>query len=324
MELFITLLAVLMFRMSWADLKNRVFLELKNYSYTFEDNRFQIEVVPRDDNSRVYELFEDEKGLYILVPVPVTQKDLLKIIYPRELLLSDRNNILIKITALWAVSSTIAIVLSLLFSLYALKPLREALNMIEEVTKDIIHDLNTPLMSLKVNLKILKSRYKDEEIERAELALRQIQSLRENLRPLESKAELKLEDVDLREIISSELESLKKIYPETRVREDLQEVTVKADRQAVLRVVSNLLENAFKHNLRGGWVRVELWKGGLRIENPSKPVENPNRLFDRYYKESQRGLGLGLAIVKKLCEELGWQVRAEYKGGLFIVEVTFR
>ena len=325
MEVFLGVISYLLYHSELTALKNRVFLELKNYSYTFEGEKFRIDVVSVGEKTAFYELFEGEEGLYILVPVPVSDRDALKITYPAESLSEDVGSILRYVTLFFTLSSVTALFMSVFFSLYALNPLRRALQMIEEVTRDIIHDLNTPLMTLRVNLKILRSRFgKEEEIERAELALRQLETLRENLRPLRKQAELKLEDVNVKELIEGEIDVLQKVYPDKRVHRELSPVTLRADRNAVMRIVSNILENAFKHSPRASWVRVVLKEDALLVENPSRPPENMDKLFDRYYKESQRGLGLGLAIVKDLCRELGWKVEAEYVNGIFRMRVTFR
>ena len=93
-------------------------------------------------------------------------------------------------------------------------------------------------------------------------------------------------------------------------------------REAVERIVGNVLTNAFKHNA-GEWVRVKLEKKALVVENPSREIKNPGMLFERYYRESSRGMGVGLSIVKRLSEELGWRVRANFSDGVFRIEITF-
>ncbi len=323
MEIFLVLVFYLSFRGSLSDLKEKIFLELKNYSYTFEGEEFSIDIVPVEKETRFYELFEGEEGFYIVVPVPVSQKDALKIIYPRERYEKDLKELILGHLFFFGLATVLALGLSFAFSLYAINPLRKALVMIDEVTRDIVHDINTPLMTLQVNLKILSKKYKDEEISRAEYALEQLKRLNENLRVLKREIRLKMEEVNLKEIIYREIESLKAVYPNIKVESRLEEVRVKADTEAVRRIVANILENAFKYTSEG-YISVSLNRAGLSVENPSKPVKNPNRLFERYYRESQRGLGLGLAIVKKLCTELGWQVKAEYKEGKFRIEVTLR
>lgn len=70
-------------------------------------------------------------------------------------------------------------------------------------------------------------------------------------------------------------------------------------------LVSNLLKNAIRYNLPEGWIKVNLDKKRLIIENPGQPPKIPtNQLFERFRKSNQSGksLGLGLAIVKKICD----------------------
>ncbi len=49
-----------------------------------------------------------------------------------------------------------ALLISFIFSLYTLHPLRRAYSTLEEFIKDIIHDLNTPITSIAINLKMMK------------------------------------------------------------------------------------------------------------------------------------------------------------------------
>ena len=44
-----------------------------------------------------------------------------------------------------------------------------------------------------------------------------------------------------------------------------------------------------------------------------KGIQNPKRVFERFYKEHERGMGIGLHIVKKLSSELGIKVDLESK-----------
>jgi len=325
MELLLGTVSYLLFRIELLNLKGRIFLEMKNYSYTFEGEKFSIELVTVDKKeAKFYELLEDSQGLSILVPIPGSKKDALKVYYPREKLSRDVNKIITRTLLVFSGLSVCALFLSLLFSIYSINPLRKALHMIEEVTKDILHDLNTPLMTLKVNLKILKSKYKDEEIERSELALKQLEALREHLSPLHSEVQQKLEDVNLNSIVRQELENLKKLYPHLKVISNLRGSRIKGDEVSIRRIVTNLLENAFKHNLEKGWVEVHLKGKTLVIKNPSREIKNTKKLFERHYRESQRGLGLGLSIVKKLCSELGCEIQLEFNGKIFIAKVTFK
>ncbi|NPA41675.1 MAG: HAMP domain-containing histidine kinase [Aquificae bacterium] len=325
MELFLGAISYLLFRMEVLNLKNRIFLEMKNYSYTFEGEKFDITLTTiKEGEKRFYELIEGPEGLSIIVPVPGSKEDAIKIYYPKEKFSKDVKELALKSAVFFGALSIPAFFLSLVFSLYSIAPLRRALQIIEEVMRDIIHDINTPLMTLKVNLKLLKAKYKEEEIDRAELALRQLESLKENLRPLQSEIKLQIEDVNLKDLILEELETFKKAYPHIKIETTLRDVVVKADSSALRRVISNLLDNAFKHNVKDGLVKITLHPSALIIKNTSKPIKNPEKLFERYYKESQRGLGLGLAIVKKLCSEIGCEIKIEFNGKFFTAKLTFK
>ena len=40
-------------------------------------------------------------------------------------------------------------------------------------------------------------------------------------------------------------------------------------------------------------------------------IQNTKKIFDRFYKEQDRGIGIGLHIVKKLCEELSIKIKVQ-------------
>ncbi len=321
-EVFLLVISVMLYRERVFELKAKLFLEMKNYSYTFEGEKFGVDLVSVGKEKRFYELFEGDEGLYILVPIPGTTEDALKILYPSASYKADVAGIREDSFLFFILSSVFSLMLSLGFSLYAINPLRKALGMIEEVTKDILHDLNTPLMTIGVNLKMIRKKYKGEETTRAELALRQLQMLRENLRPLERESVFSVKDVNLRELVERELTDLRYVYPEIGVKEELEDVVVRADETAVRRIISNILDNAFRHT-SGKWVRVVLKGDHFLVQNPSQEIRNPQQLFERYFRTSQRGLGLGLSIVRRLCDELRWKVRADYRDGVFSIKVTF-
>ena len=51
---------------------------------------------------------------------------------------------------------SVIFILSIIFSIYALYPLRNALLLTQEFIKDILHDFNTPIASLRLNSSMLK------------------------------------------------------------------------------------------------------------------------------------------------------------------------
>lgn len=70
-------------------------------------------------------------------------------------------------------------------------------------------------------------------------------------------------------------------------------------------LVTNLINNAIKHNLDKGSIDVTLNDNELVIENTGKPTnEDPEKFFERFKKgsSSSDSSGLGLALIKKVCD----------------------
>jgi len=59
------------------------------------------------------------------------------------------------------------------------------------------------------------------------------------------------------------------------------------------------------------------------ISNSSYGIKNPSKVFDRFYKESKRGLGIGLHIVDKLSKELNIKVDLVLNNQIVVVRLIF-
>lgn len=105
---------------------------------------------------------------------------------------------------------------------------------------------------------------------------------------------------------------------------------VLADRDAVDRVLKNLLSNALKYSPGGGLVR--LWAAradrhpamieiGVSDQGVGIPPEALSRIFEKYYRVPHpavtqvRGLGIGLALAKHLVEAQDGTIRVESREG---------
>ena len=73
-------------------------------------------------------------------------------------------------------------------------------------------------------------------------------------------------------------------------------------------LITNLVQNAIRHNIQDGFIKIELAEQSIKLSNSSSTtVESTNELFDRFKKSdgSTDSIGLGLAIVKEICENFG-------------------
>lgn len=89
-------------------------------------------------------------------------------------------------------------------------------------------------------------------------------------------------------------------------------------------LMANLLQNAIRHNLPAGYIKIEINKKELKISNPGKPlVTSPENLFNRFYRESKKeeSLGLGLSIVKMIAEQSGLEVGYFFGNGVHMLSI---
>jgi signal transduction histidine kinase len=115
------------------------------------------------------------------------------------------------------------------------------------------------------------------------------------------------------------------------------DVEIPGDRDAIGRVLRNLLENAVKYGPPGQTIRLTVVRtdplGGARVtvddEGPGIPPEERSRIWQPYYRlerdrnASVGGSGLGLSVVADLVRLLGgraWVTDAPGRGGRFVVE----
>jgi len=109
-----------------------------------------------------------------------------------------------------------------------------------------------------------------------------------------------------------------------RVERRLAATTVSGSRVLLERLMANLVQNAVRHNVAGGWLEVETSPDGrVRVTNsgPVVPADQVAGLFEPFRRlapdrvESARGVGLGLSIVRSVARAHGGDVRIEPRVG---------
>jgi signal transduction histidine kinase len=105
-------------------------------------------------------------------------------------------------------------------------------------------------------------------------------------------------------------------------------VVVTGDREALKRVVANLLDNAVRLAPAGSRIRLATGSEGNQAwiavadEGPGISLEDQAHVFDRFWRadkaraRSDGGTGLGLAIVRQIVESHGGEVRLHSKVGV--------
>lgn len=210
---------------------------------------------------------------------------------------------------------------------------------------NVTHEFKTPLTSVKAYLDLLDMYPDDPEL--LETAKASMRSETERLYEMVDKVlqlsalekyefDFNKERLDVRQAIISVLDGLQGKMDKfgIRLEKDLKEVYVEADKDVLIIVLANLLDNAIKYNkprgriavkndLRDGRAVIEVADTGIGI-----PEEVARRIFEPFYtvdKNRSRqsgGVGLGLSLAKKYAESQGGSVeivRAGPDGSTFRV-----
>ena len=196
--------------------------------------------------------------------------------------------------------------ISYFLTLNALRPMRDAIQKLDKFTKDLIHDLNTPLTTIKLNIKLLskdKNCKENKAIKRIEKSSYEISELHDNLKVLLEEETFQLEDIDICKVVHELVGTYQAIYPKLHFSTNCHTLYTHVNHNALRQILHNLLSNACKYNTPKGSVSIFIKGHNLYIQDSGKGIENPERIFERNYSE-QSSSGLGLDIVKRLCEAM--------------------
>ena len=307
-------------------LDDTLYSEMRVCSYDLQCEQFNIDFVPMAKQIN-YTLYKEVNGLSSYFPIPGSNEFVMQIHL-------DSNSYASKVEALekeaylqFLGTMLIVFLLSALFSLYVLYPLRNALVLTQEFIKDILHDFNTPLGALRLNSAMLKREIgENTKVDRIEKSVQSVLDLQENLRAYLHNHEQQKEIFSLKSVIQERVALQEKVYAHIHFYIEVDKRELTTNLPAFKRILDNLISNAAKYNTDQGSVTIAFdpLSTSLKIIDTGKGIKNPKRIFERFYKEQERGIGIGLHIVKKLCDELDIKISVESslnKGSTFALSL---
>jgi two-component system, OmpR family, sensor kinase len=303
-QVLVLIIAFLYYSNEVRNKKESLFLQMQNYSLTLDGNQFTVDIATKSTQYRTYTLYE-EKNLFALFPISGIDDTVLKVILSKE----KYDELLSLMTASIIIylffAIPILVIASLLFSFYTLRPLRESISFLEEFLKDMIHDLNTPVSAILLNTRLLKKAYKPERVERIEISAKTIGSLHSNLETLIRDTPLVYSNISIKALIEERITYFESIYSDLTFSMNIKDITINTNEDALRRIIDNILSNACKYNKPKGSIDVTVNETEIIIKDSGIGIKDSKKIFNRFYKEGERGLGIGLHIVKKLCDSLG-------------------
>jgi two-component system, OmpR family, phosphate regulon sensor histidine kinase PhoR len=230
----------------------------------------------------------------------------------------------------------------LLLAFHDLTPLRRVEEMRADFVANASHELRTPLAALSGFIDTLKGPAREDPVARERfLAIMQVQADRMarliddllSLSRIELNAHLRPDrEVDLGAIVRQVADSLQTLARDRDVEVKTTgfsgPLLVPGDRDELIRVFENLVENALKYAASGKRVDIVLSLGegpdgkrearvAVRDRGPGIAPEHLPRLTERFYRvdvsesRAQGGTGLGLALVKHILNRHGGRLTIE-------------
>ena len=206
---------------------------------------------------------------------------------------------------------------------------------------NVSHELRTPLAVIKLYATLTRKGRPEKQayyLQTIEQETHRLETMVENILDL-----TRMDRQELRvnpELLAADeiIEQVLQVYEETAQRRGLElrnhvrgELPLLwADRNHLIQLLTNLVDNALKYTLRGGqvWVASRVFEANgqpyLEIAvgdtGPGIPEDEQEKVFERFYRGSSNspgstGTGLGLAIVRELMVQHGGEVTLQSQVG---------
>lgn len=212
----------------------------------------------------------------------------------------------------------------------------ELQHMREEMSNLVVHDLRIPLGNITNALGLLRmvlpSEIWEENREVLEIAqasaerlTRMSESLLEMSRLESGEMTIRWTEIDLVRLVDSACEQVT-LFAQGRVTINKRLAAslpdIRGDRELLLRVLLNLLDNALKHTSVGGEITLYVEPHRTRVQvavndtGPGIPPDERERIFERFASADENqlnhsGFGLGLVFCRLAVEALGGKIWVE-------------
>ncbi len=219
-----------------------------------------------------------------------------------------------------------------------------ALESSEKVRRDFIgnvsHELRTPITTIKGFVEGILDGVIPEDRQKEYLSIvrdevRRMQNLVNDLLDMAKmqagEVSLKLSHFDMNELVRRSVISLQQLFIEKNLELkadfETERMFVYADRDAIQRVLINLLHNAIKFTPERGEIRVRTYlekdRAFISVEDTGKGIAQDEipYIFDRFYKTDKSrsadrtGVGLGLAIARNIIVSHNETIKVESEEG---------
>lgn len=209
-------------------------------------------------------------------------------------------------------------------------------NHFKEMVADISHDLRTPLTAIKGYLQLVGSEeLSEKQKEKLRIAEKHADELGDLLEhfleysyAINAGQTLNFEKVELSQLVADCLIEAEPLFNDKGLKLNFETESfayADLDREACMRLIRNLINNALQHSPSDITVRIYTSINSVTImfANAVDCPLDTERIFDRFYTSSKKGSGLGLAIVKMLAQQIGGDAYADLQENILSIFVVF-
>jgi len=232
------------------------------------------------------------------------------------------------------------IILILLLSFYFLNsfslPFKRVNEKLDEFIKESMHEMNTPLSIINVNVDLFNSMHEPNKyLQRIKSASKSLSTIYNDMDYLikQNRVEYKDEIINIEEFVKERMEYFELICQLNCITMTLHRVTqtqIFFNPTKLQRLLDNTLSNAIKFSHKNGKINVYISKNEndgicLTIQDYGQGIKHPEKITNRYYREQENknGFGIGMNIVKSIVDksDITMDIQSTYLKGTTVTYI---
>ena len=205
-----------------------------------------------------------------------------------------------------------------------LKPMRDAIHLLDRFIKDTTHELNTPVSTIVTNIEMIDTSLLDDKlkkkINRIDIGAKTISNIYQDLTYLTLGNKIVSNDkiLDIYHVVKERVEYFNSLALAKKVTlfiTLLQDTTLLIDKAKFSKLLDNLISNAIKYNKINGSIEIIISHQKIVVKDSGIGIEpqNISKMQERYarFNKSSGGFGIGLSIVSSIAKEYKLDIKID-------------
>lgn len=214
--------------------------------------------------------------------------------------------------------------LSLFFLNRFAEPFKEVNKKLDNFIKDSIHEINTPLAIINVNIDLYSRKYENNKyMQRIKASAKVLSNIYDDMEYLikHDKIKFEREIIDMKKFLNDRIEYFSVIAQMKNINiiNELQDgVKLNMNSTQFQRIIDNNISNAIKYSYEQNIIEIDMKINNngeclLSFKDYGIGIENIEKIFERYYRENRQtgGFGIGLNIVGSIIQKEHIEVSVE-------------